>query len=86
MSEERSQALDHFYNYLQFGGDNFHSLLFRLLQKADSANFARLQAGFPQECFVYQDWYTCESDQEFWKREREKGFTSATSPKPATQK
>lgn len=78
MTEARKQALEHFYNYLHYGGDNFHSLLFRLIQKADSANFEKLQDGFPQECFVYLDWYNCEDDQKFWKLNSFNGETVQT--------
>lgn len=68
-NEKYLDAVKHVH-YWQYGQNptNFTSLLFRLFQKADACNKARLGRAFPIEMCAYMEWYECESQDKFFER------------------
>ena len=55
--------------YWQYGSsrDNFSSILYMLMQKADSSNQAKFQRGFPNEFLAWQCWQRSEDPEAFFK-------------------
>lgn len=47
--------------------NNFHSLLYRLICKADEQNSVKLLTGFPDEMTAYLLWYKSTSSDDFFK-------------------
>lgn len=45
---------------------NYHACLYRLIQKADPENKARLRAGYPQEVKAFEDWQSSARSLEFF--------------------
>jgi hypothetical protein len=52
----------------QHGGTSFSSLLFTLLQKADSDNQMRLGKAFPMQFIAWTTWKMAPSQKEFFLR------------------
>lgn len=54
--------------YWQYGSnDSFHDIIYRLFQKADSINLAKLKRGFPDEFIAWSLWNESPSQDEFFK-------------------
>lgn len=60
------EAVDLLYSWKYHAGDNFSSLLFNLITKADAANRARLQAAFPLEFRAWSMWLYSVDEKEFF--------------------
>ena len=61
-------AAVHLYTWQHYGGDNFHSILFRLIAKADALSVNALRKGFPYEVSVYYEWFNSETPETFYKK------------------
>lgn len=62
---ERALARD-LYLAFEHRADHFNGHLFRLLHKADNANFLRLAMGFPLEAALYQQWRDAPTETAFY--------------------
>lgn len=47
---------------------NFSALLYTLIAKADNANLARLEKGFPEFVAAFREWHETDDIVEFFKR------------------
>lgn len=61
------KALAHDILYWQQGGDNFTSLLFTLLCKADPERKAKLTMCFPDEASIFMEWIESASPGAFFE-------------------
>lgn len=52
----------------QFGGSNFTSLLYTLINKADPVNRAKIRRSYPVEVTVYEDWQKSPDEKDFFKK------------------
>jgi hypothetical protein len=50
------RALKELYYWQKSRGDNFHSILYTMFQKADRYNYKKLARGFPEEELAYSMW------------------------------
>ncbi len=47
---------------------NFHSALYRLIEKADHTNREKLRLAYPDEVMAWEEWHKAESESEFFLR------------------
>ena len=65
----RKEAVMELFHWQNSTGDNFHSMLYRLIEKADIGNRIRLRRGFPEEVQAYMNWQASATSKEFFDRE-----------------
>jgi hypothetical protein len=69
-AQDLKEAVEDLY-YWQFGtamgtADNFSSLLFTMMQKADAGNIVRLAIAFPHEFRAFREWQRAEDPAVFF--------------------
>ena len=62
------EAIRELYYSKYQNNDNFHSMLYRLIAKADPSNRRRLSVGFPAEVLAYTMWLESENEKEFFEK------------------
>jgi len=66
---EKLWSLTHLvYSWRKLNGDSFTCQLFSLLMIADNVNKRKLIEAFPQAGLVWLDWYTSDSEEDFFKK------------------
>jgi hypothetical protein len=60
------EAVTHLYNWQTFGGDNFHSRLYEMFQKADNTNILKLITGFQVEAAAWSLWRLSTNQDKFF--------------------
>jgi len=62
-----NEAIRELYFWQHGNGDNFHSLLYTLIGKADPHNQRQLEMGFPNEVLAWQMWQNAKNPEAFFK-------------------
>lgn len=67
MSLSLKAAIRELYYWQYSKLNNFHSMLYDLIAKADNSNRAALRRGFPSEVLAYEYWYNSSDPILFFK-------------------